>query len=485
MTSPRRRSSTRSSKAPSGAAASARWLAFLALQAFEQRGAFVSKVLDELFEARQVDPRERRLATELANEVVRRRLTLDKILSRYVSRPRESVEDELWWLLRLGCCQLVCLPHIPVHAAVHETVQLCDLVKKDRAKPFINGVLRTLERELTQAGADQPESPSVDGADLLPLVQLQGLEWSVRAVRFARPVFTDPHVDSRAWLSEVASLPRWLIDRWHARFADNEKLRRTSLWLTTQGRMSLRVNLLQTTREKMLEVLEAAGVPAVAGPLPESINLLGSAVVGNISGFREGWFSVQDESAMNAVDLLDPQPGDTILDVCSAPGGKTAHLAERLRGSGQVIACDISDARLRSVDENVTRLKLQNVHVQQIHPSGEDLPAGPFDAILLDVPCSNTGVLGKRAEARWRLVPASLAELVDLQKRLLRDSLSRVKPGGKILYSTCSIDQDENEGVVHAVLADHPEFRVESVREHWPGTPADGGYQTLLIRSGN
>lgn len=486
MTAPRKKSRPAAERRRKPFHPSSRWLAFLAIQAFEQRGAFLSKVLDSSFTEGHVPPRDRRLATELAAETIRRRLTLDQVLRSHVDRPRDAVEREVWILLQLGCCQLLCLPQIPAHAAVHETVALCELLHKPRAKGFVNGILRSIERETSSvesraSGATAEIDLTRLSSAVLPLLDLHGVEQHIHLVPLARDVFASPIENPLEYISQIASLPRWLIDRWWSQRPDLRELLELGLWFTTPGRMSLRVNLLQTTRDKVLEVLQAAEVPAGPGELPESIVLRGSVPVADLPGFREGWFSVQDESAMFAAELLSPQPGERILDLCAAPGGKTCHLAERMQGTGEILACDISPPRLETVRENAARLRLSNVAPRLIGAEGNNLPAGPFDAVLVDVPCSNTGVLGKRPEARWRISPASFDELISMQQRLLTQALDRVRPGGRVLYSTCSIDAQENAEVVRRVLAARPDVILKTEQTHRPGHPADGGYQALLV----
>jgi len=474
----------------------ARALALRALLAFSRDGTFVARTLDELFHQHQTPVRERRLATELAAETVRRSLSLETILSRYVTRPRDAVEPDLWWLLQLGVCQLLCLRHIPVHAAVHETVSLCEELGKPRAKGFINGTLRSIEREVVHSCRDSDHADEAPLTDLLesctvdqlrphqwPVVIPQDSQLMVHRVELAREVFASAVHDPILALSQVSSLPEWLMQRWQAQMNDLDRVLRLALWFTTPGRMALRVNLQRASREEVLSALEEAGIPGDPGELPESIRLPGTAAVADLPLFRDGGFSVQDESAMGAARLLDPHPGESILDLCAAPGGKTCHLAELLQGTGRVVACDVAEDRLRTIDHNVRRLQLQNVQIWGMTPEGEPVPPGPFDAVLVDVPCSNTGVLGKRPEARWRLTPASFLELIPLQRRLLSTALKLVRPGGRVVYSTCSIDREENSDVVQQVLAEHPEIQLVSEAEHWPGVPADGGYQALLRRS--
>jgi 16S rRNA (cytosine967-C5)-methyltransferase len=190
-------------------------------------------------------------------------------------------------------------------------------------------------------------------------------------------------------------------------------------------------------------------------------------------------FAVQDHSSMLVASALDPQPGWTVLDLCAAPGGKTTHLAELMRNTGRIVACDIVAKRLETVTSLCQRMGVSIVETATLK-DGTDAPVGPFDAALVDVPCSNTGVLGRRPEVRWRLDPAEFPHLIRLQQRLLEVALDRVKPGGVVVYSTCSIEPDENGGVVRAVLHRTPGLTLEAEHTAIPGTPSDGGYWARL-----
>ena len=447
-----------------------RWLALQALLAYQERDLFVSQALDDLFSQRDYDSRDRRFATELANEVVRRQLTLDTILNAYAQRGRENIEEELWTVLQLGCYQLIFASNMPIHAVLNETVELCQKINKGQAKGFVNGILRAISREVTVAEVEKFSLDELSPAHL-PILKRKENKLVRQRVEFSRPIFSIPQFNQTGHLSQIASLPEFLVERFTAQFDEQEQFIDTALWLTTQGVLSLRTNLLETTREQLIEVLTTAGVTVAPGQLAESILVYSSFNPANIPGFEEGWFSVQDESALSAVQLLDPQPNETILDLCAAPGGKTTHMAERMQNTGTVAACDVSELRMNRVLENIRRLKLTNINHHVIEPDGSNIPIGPYDAVLVDVPCSNTGVLGKRPEARWRLSEETYAELIPLQTRLLSDALNYAKPGGRVVYSTCSIDQSENEEVVAAVLAEHAEWTLKQEQHHLPGQP--------------
>jgi 16S rRNA (cytosine967-C5)-methyltransferase len=288
-------------------------------------------------------------------------------------------------------------------------------------------------------------------------------------------------VDEPGYFAAAFSFPRWLVDHWRARFSFDE-LQRLGFWFNSPSALTLKVNLLRITRESFLKALAEAGVEASAGELPESVRLSGSTRIEQLPGFAQGWFAVQDEAAMHAAHLLAPGPGEAILDLCAAPGTKTTHLAELMQNRGRIVATDVSPERLARVAENCRRLGIEIVEPQIIREDSVDAPAGPFDAALVDVPCSNTGVLGKRPEARWRISPADLVELPEIQKRLLAAACERVLPGGRVAYSTCSLEPEENADVVRWLLARDDRFRLREERLHLPGAPADGAYQALLER---
>jgi 16S rRNA (cytosine967-C5)-methyltransferase len=199
-----------------------------------------------------------------------------------------------------------------------------------------------------------------------------------------------------------------------------------------------------------------------------------------LPGYNEGWWSVQDESALKVGELLNPVAGERILDLCAAPGGKSTHLAELSRDQATVIACDVSESRLARVAESVERLQLANVFPTLIGRQGEDLPEGPYDAVLVDVPCSNTGVLSRRPEARWRFHEADLQELVQLQTRLLLTAWEQVRPGGRIVSSTCSIEPEVTTQLIDSVTALIPGLTIIKQQLQLPGEHGDGAFQALL-----
>jgi 16S rRNA (cytosine967-C5)-methyltransferase len=359
------------------------------------------------------------------------------------------------------------LTQIPVHAALNETVELASQFGRPRAKGFLNGVLRSCATLVT------PHLTQGPAADALPL---EGGSYR----RLSRAALPSPQSQPVEYLAAAFGLPRWLASRWHDRLGPREATR-LGFWFAGPAPLTLRVNVRRTTREQLLTRLREAGLEAEPTPEAAGIRLREAANVRELPGFAEGHFAVQDLSAMKVAPAVQVAPGMRVLDLCAAPGGKSTHLAEIMDGTGEVVACDIDEGRLASIRELADRLGHALVRTQRIDAErAESLPEGPFDAVLADVPCSNTGVLGRRPEARWRLKPEDIQELVVVQSRLLRLALDRVRPGGVVVYSTCSIEPEENAGIVRRILGERPGVKLEAEEATAPGQPSDGSYWARL-----
>jgi 16S rRNA (cytosine967-C5)-methyltransferase len=460
---------------PSTVAESARGIALEVLCDWEQRAGRVGEAFDERLQRVRLGPADRGLVRELVYGVIQRRETLDSLLRTVVKRPLSQIEPDLHMLLRLGTYQLTLLTHIPPHAAVHETVELARHYGPGKWTGFVNGVLRSLLREVVGDAMEPAPEVQALSAQHLPLT-------SGRFRQLRKDVFPSPHADPTGYFAAAFSFPRWLAERWGRRYEFAE-LVRLGFWFNTPGRMCLRVNALRGPREAYLAQLAEAKIDASPGRHPQSVWLQQSLRVDELPGFHEGWVSVQDESAMHAAGLLEPQPGETLLDLCAAPGGKTTHLAELMQNTGRIVACDVSRKRLELVNQNSRRLGISIIETRPVSREGAGAPDELFDAVLLDVPCSNTGVMAKRPEVRWRLGPRDLADLALVQRRLLELAVSRLKPEGRVVYSTCSIEPEENRRVVDAVLSQQPTLQVVKELQHVPGLPADGAYQALIRKS--
>lgn len=439
---------------------------------------------------------DRRFVSEMVHGVVRRQATLDALLASFVTRPRYSIEDQLWQLLQLGLYQIVFMRGVPEHAAVHETVELGRWAQQPRWCGFMNGVLRSITREIDKAYLDEPaatrvpvsvrvdqrssDSSSEESAD--GPCQLTEIKYR----EIGRDVFPPPETSLQEYVTAAFGLPEWLVSRWSYRFSPEELLEMAK-WFELRQPLSLRVNVLKATRDELLDrfreaIADDSTTILEAGSRSESIRYDGPLRIVDLPGFAEGHFTVQDETAMSAGELLSPQPGERVLDLCAAPGTKTTHLAEMMQGEGGIVATDVDLGRLRRVEENADRLGFDMIQPLVLREDLSELPTGPFDAILIDVPCSNTGVLGKRPEVRSRIGQEDIEELAVIQRRLLDAAASLLRPGGRIVYSTCSIEPEENSGIITQFLERSSDFELTEVREFIPGRPSDGGYQALLTR---
>ncbi|WP_298865525.1 16S rRNA (cytosine(967)-C(5))-methyltransferase RsmB [uncultured Gimesia sp.] len=445
---------------------SARELAFFLIEEYRCQDQFVSDSLQHWDRRIDLSPQDRRLAMEISIGVIRRQLTLDTLIESQLSRPREKVEAPLWTLLQIGVYQLVILDQIPDHAAVSETVELASKLDRVRWKKIVNGILRSIGRLQTDEIATTPQ------ANAIPLSHN-------RFRCFTKNLLDDPETNLAGYLSQGYSFPLALISDWLAQYG-LEQTQQIAQWMNQRSPLFLRVNELKTSRDVLLKELEEAGIQVSLGNEPQSIRLDEFVPLESLVGFDSGQFTIQDESAIAAGNLLDPQPDDTVLDLCAAPGTKTTHLAELMQNRGTLVATDVSEDRLFKIEQNASRLGLSMIIPSKVRLRETELPEAPFDAILVDVPCSNSGVLGKRPEARWRIDDTAISELNEIQRYLIQLALDHLKPEGKLVYSTCSFDRRENEELLQSVLPQYPGRKIIRENQHLPGNPGDGGYQALI-----
>ncbi|MFO0426566.1 MAG: transcription antitermination factor NusB [Planctomyces sp.] len=445
---------------------SGRELAWMILQQFDYSDRFLQELFAEADSLHALPSRDRAAAVDIATGVVRHRRTIDVLLQSQVTRPKHQMEPDLWRTLRIGVFQLV-FGKTPDHAAVDSTVELCRLLDRERWTRIVNGVLRGIGRLMTTEAATEPSAFS------LPL---QNGTWKL----LAQPVFPDPATNLPAYIADAFSLPDTLAARWVSRWSVSDVLKAC---FASSGvpRTTLRINRLRSSVGVVQQMLQDAGCTVATEILPESVSVENASRIERLPGFAEGFWTVQDESASAASLLLAPRPGERILDLCAAPGGKTTHLAELSDDAATIVACDVNDIRLKRIGQNVERLQLKSVTLHRISRNGEGLPSGPWDAVLVDVPCSNTGVLCRRPEARWRFDESELQELIQLQTRLLILACEQIAAGGRIVYSTCSQEPEENSGVVQTVLRAFPALKLSREQLHRAGQPADGAYQALIV----
>jgi len=441
--------------------------------------AFAGELLDEELGRAALSGPDRRLVMQLVYGVLRRKGTLDALLTPFMRTPFHAVQERVIDVLHIGAFQLAFLTHVPKHAAVHESVELAEHVGSPQAKGFLNGILRRVSELVTDEFTLRP------GPNAVPFEPHQSPVTAVtgRYRRLNQNILPDMSAEPVAYLAAAHSWPRWLAERWFARFGLDECIR-LGFWFNAAPPLWIRTNKLNMDRESYRLQLAAATIDAEPGEHPQSLRLIDAPAIRDLPGYAAGDFSVQDHSSILVASALAPQPGNRVLDLCSAPGGKTTHLAELMDNRGFVTACDIEQKRLDTVTTLCQRLGIKNVQTVLLQEN-EEPPAGPFDAALVDAPCSNTGVLGRRPEVRWRIKPTEFEYLIRLQTKLLFQAIERVKPRGVVVYSTCSIETDENENVVKGVLRALKNVKLEAEQYAIPGQPSDGGYWARLRKTGS
>jgi len=444
-----------------------RQVAWQVLQAVAS-GAYADAALERELQRQQLATADRALATELAYGTIRQRRLLDGWLDALGKLPAQRQPPRLRWLLHLGLYQLLFSDRVPASAAVSTTVELAKSGGLARLAPVANALLRSALRLRDGGPASGIGTEPWQGL-VLPADAAQCL-----ALRRSLP----------DWLA--ALLLQWLPAEAAEAFALASNLPYS---------VDLRVNPLRASSEQLSADLRAAGL--TVEPLPGLP--LGLALQGRrgdlrlLPGFAAGQWCVQDRAAQRIASLLAPQSGQRVLDACAAPGGKSTHLAELMGDQGEIWAVDRSAARLERLRRNAERLGLNCIRTlavdAQVLASEKPAWIGYFDRILLDAPCSGLGTLARHADARWRINPEAIDALVKLQRSLLEALLPLLKPGGRLVYATCTVHPAENCDQVAALLADYPALSLLESWQVWPGTTAtegaagqagDGFYAALL-----
>src|SRR5580658_307525 len=393
----------------------ARKIAYEVLRRVEAEGAYASDLLHSELGAR-VKPEDAGLATELVMGVLRWRRLLDFLLERQLKKPVARLDLPVTLALRIGLYQLRFLERIPARAAVNESVELVKSARKTSAATLVNAVLR-------RAANDS----RVPAAKFLP---------------------QDIPVAER--LGILHSHPTWMVERWLQRLGEEQTIALLDA-NNRAPRLSCALHDLNQ-REEIFTALQNAGLRIEPGNILQSAFAVSGGSPTRTESFRTGAISIQDEASQTVPLLLDTRSGDRVLDLCAAPGGKTPPLIRAAGAKGTVVAADRHAHRLRAMREQFKRLALTRVRLVELD-AASPLPFGVlFDRILMDAPCSGTGTLARHPEIRWRLNPEQLAEFHALQTSLLRSALQQVAPGGRLVYSTCSMEPEENERVVDEVL---------------------------------
>jgi 16S rRNA (cytosine967-C5)-methyltransferase len=409
----------------------AREIAFDVLRLVASDRAHASDVLHSRLGARIGRP-DAALATELTLGVLRWQRLLDFLLDRHLDRPAGRLDSEVLIALRLGLYQLRFLERVPAHAAVSESVELAKRARKRSATTLVNAVLRRAASEAKISGSALEK--------LFPA-----------SASFAERV------------GILHSHPTWLVERWTERFGTHRAL---ALLEANNRPARLCCCVLDPgSVETVGESLREAGFQTSPGRWLRSALILSGANPAAAEAFRLGRVSLQDEASQMIAHLVDARPGQSVLDVCSAPGGKTLLLACAVGPNGNVVAADLHEPRLRAVREQIARTGTQNVSLVAFDAT-RPLPLGSsFSRILVDAPCSGTGTLSRNPEIRWRLEPQDLSDAHARQTAMLRSALALLAPGGSLVYATCALEPEENEEVVHAAIAADDKLRVVATPE--------------------
>lgn len=445
-----------------------------AVAALRDRGGNISARLRRLLGGSRLPAREQALATELALGVVRRRGTLRAILRAFLHKPGRPLPGPLEEILLVALYQVLFLDRVPDFAAVDEAVRQTGRLHHKRQGGLVNGLLRAVVRSVSEPLEGAPPVR----ADVVPV--------GPASYRTARgELFPDPDRQPAAFLAAAWSLPEALADRWLKRFGSLPGAIEVAAHACARPPLICRVNRLRATVPEAIERLAAEGVEAHPHANGCSVVLAHRQDVRGLGAFAGGLLQPQDPSATAVGFAAAPRPGQNVLDLCAAPGTKTTHLAGQMDNTGSILALDVSDEKLRLIRENCDRLGVGIVRTR-LAPEIGGIEPGSFDLVLADVPCSNTGVLARRPEARWRFSEEALASLVADQKNLAAQAVSWVRAGGRVVYSTCSLEPEEGPAVV-AGLRERFD-RLELVAEKLtlpsgavaPAEWSDGGYFAVL-----
>lgn len=389
----------------------------------EQDRSYSNLLLHQTIQKYRLDKSDAALATEIVYGTIQRLNTIDYFLGKFVAKGMAKLQPWVRSLLRLSFYQMYYLDRIPDHAIVNEAVNLAKKKGHQGISGMVNGVLRNVIRQ----------KDSLLIPEKLPAAERIAL---------------------------VHSHPQWLVSRWLRQLGE-AKTEQICEANNVPPRVSIRANTMKLGRNELVELLRQADIQAEPSALaPAGVIVRGAGNMALTPWFAEGLFSIQDESSMLVAEAVDPQPGEKVLDCCAAPGGKTMHMAEKMKDSGQVWACDVHEHKAKLIQEQADRLGLKSVKTltADARKLTERFEAGSFDRILLDAPCSGLGVIRRKPDMKWSKLEQELDDICVIQRDLLNEVHKLLRPGGILVYSTCTIEHNENEGMVQSFLRDHPEF---------------------------
>jgi 16S rRNA (cytosine967-C5)-methyltransferase len=457
----------------SSKSATARSVAASVLTRAEPKKAEVVRVLAE-FLSRTDEPQR---TTDLVFGVLKNRALIDTVIEKYSAVPIKRVTSKILNILRVASYELIYCPLSPQYAIVSQAVESVKAVAGQKQTGFVNAVLRQTSRHIINREKTLADAPV---QNIVPQNLLTGC-------LFDLDILPEPGQSPEIYLAETFSLPRWLVSNWLKTFGV-EQTRQICFASNRRPSIYLRPNTLKTTVEELADKLQNAGVQCEIVPEMGMIQVNSPGAISALPGFSEGLFTVQDISAGLPVRLLRPKQGWSILDLCAAPGTKTTQLVEATGARAQIFATDIDQARLEKLKDGLGRLGLsKDVTVLKFEELNNRRSG--FDCVLLDSTCSNTGVLARRPEVRYRLTVGAVEKLADIQLGLLSRAKELLRPGGVICYSTCSIQPGENNLLVRRFLAENNDFELKLEKLTLPsaeGFDCDGGFTAVIAnKAGN
>jgi len=428
----------------------ARKKALEVLTRWEKRGSTMDPLFDAfVMEDPLLTDLDKAFVRAVVYGVLRWRGRLDWIIAAYSRIKPSRLERAILAILRMGTYQILFMDRVPAPAAVDESVKLAKGLRKKEATAFVNGILRGIAEGRKEIA------------------------------------YPDLRTDPIAYIAAFHSHPAWLVQRWVDQRGVEETI--SLCQANNQFRpLTVRVNTLKGSREEVIQELHNEGIEAFPTPFsPVGISIEAPPALTSWGPLQQGWLQVQDEAAQLVSLILAPKPGERILDLCAAPGGKTTHLAELMQDQGEIVAVDLSPVKLQRLQENCRRLGIAIVKsLAQDATAPLPFPPGSFDCCLVDAPCTGLGTLRRHPEGKWRITEKDILRLQEIQGQILRQAAPLVKQGGVLVYSTCTLTQEENEGVIEAFLSEQNGFRLEDASPLLPagceGLVDEHGYLRTL-----
>lgn len=394
-----------------------------------------------------LEKQERAFITKVTEGTLEQMIKIDYIINSFSNIRVSKMKPVIRCILRSAVYQICFLDGVPDSAACNEAVNLAGKRGFRNLKGFVNGVLRNIARKKEQI------------------------------------VYPDERKQPQEAVSVQYSLPLWLVEQWETEYG-MDKTKAMAKALLEEKPTAVRINLNRITKEELIKQLKSEGVDVTESKeLPYALFLSGYDYLNKLSGFQEGCFYVQDISSMKVAETAEPKEGDVVLDVCGAPGGKSIHIAQMLRGTGQVITRDLTSSKVAKIEENIARCRVENMRAECADARVPDESLREkADIVIADLPCSGLGVIGRKKDIKYKMTPEKEQELVALQREILSVVPAYVKSGGTLVYSTCTIHKAENEENVQWLLENHRELHLESMQQIFPDETGNDGFFIAKLR---